>query len=103
MIELNEDNLDQVLAQHDKVMVLYGAGWCGVCRLIKPKFSQLAKDNNEIAFVYVDAEKYPNARQHANVSNLPTFAGFHKKELLSQGMGSKEETLKEIINEVASH
>ena len=37
-VELAEDNLSQVLNSTENVMVQYGAGWCGNCRIMKPKF-----------------------------------------------------------------
>ncbi len=76
MLDLTEDNLDAILMSNQKVIVQYGASWCGNCKLMKPKFKKLSQDNQDITFVYVDAEKLPNSRQYANVNNLPTFAGF---------------------------
>jgi len=40
--DLTSDSLDQVLATNAKVMVQYGAGWCGNCKITKPKFKRLA-------------------------------------------------------------
>ena len=42
MIDLIEDNLGEVLSSNKKVMVQYGATWCGNCRLTKPKFKRLS-------------------------------------------------------------
>lgn len=41
-IELTEDNLQQIVAQNDKVVVQYGASWYENCRIMKPKFKKLA-------------------------------------------------------------
>ncbi|WP_313361293.1 thioredoxin domain-containing protein, partial [Empedobacter sp.] len=35
-VELEQDNLAQVVADNNIVIVQYGAGWCGNCRLVKP-------------------------------------------------------------------
>ena len=51
--ELNSDTLDQFLGSHSKVMVQYGAGWCGNCKITKPKFKRLAETHTDIEFVYV--------------------------------------------------
>ena len=40
--ELKEDILDQVVADNAKVVVQYSAGWCGNCRIMKPKFKKWA-------------------------------------------------------------
>ena len=85
------------------VLVQYSAGWCGNCRIMKPKFKKLAGENEEVAFVLVDAEKYPVSRKMANVDNLPTFAAFKNGELVKQVQTNKFELLKELVDAVTSN
>ncbi|MGG9964463.1 thioredoxin family protein [Ferruginibacter sp. SUN106] len=99
MIELAEDNLEQLIAQHETVLVQYSAGWCGNCRLMKPKFKRLAGEQPNATFVMVDAEKFPASRKLASVNNLPTFASFKNGILLNQVQTNKEEQLKTLIDE----
>lgn len=101
--EISEDNLDVLLKSNKKVMVQYGATWCGNCKITKPKFKRMAEENADIEFYYVDAEKYPNSRQFANVSNLPTFAGFVDGKLVKEAQGNKVEVIQEVLNEVAGN
>ena len=103
MKELTQDNLGEVLSSNKKVMVQYGAGWCGNCRLTKPKFKRLSTENEDIAFLYVDAEKLPGTRQFADVSNLPTFAGFVDGKLVKQSQGNKIEVIQDVLNEVTNN
>ncbi len=103
LIELQEDNLETVIAGNDTVLVQYSAGWCGNCRLMKPKFKRMSTENESITFVLVDAEKFPNSRKLANVSNLPTFAGFKSGALVNQVQTNKEEILKTLFNEITSN
>jgi len=103
MIDLIEDNLGEVLSSNKKVMVQYGAGWCGNCRLTKPKFKRLSTENEDITFLYVDAEKLPGTRQFADVSNLPTFAGFVDGKLVKQSQGNKIEVIQDVLHEVTNH
>lgn len=99
MIEITtENNLSEVLSQNDKAIVLFGAAWCGNCRMVKPKFKNLASEHSDVTFVYVDAEKSPDARKHAKIVNLPTFASFKGGELVSQCEGNKIEHAKELIS-----
>jgi thiol-disulfide isomerase/thioredoxin len=53
MLELKEDNLAQTMEL--KTVVLYGAPWCGNCRLLKPKFKKLSSETDGVQFVYVNA------------------------------------------------
>lgn len=99
-LELTEDNLNQYLADNRKVMVQYAATWCGNCRIMKPKFKKLAAENEEVAFLIVDAEKFPESRKFAKVDNLPTFAAFENGVLVDQVQTNKAEVLTELFEKV---
>lgn len=101
--ELTEDNLDAILGSSKKVMIQYGASWCGNCKIIKPKFKNLAEQNPDIEFIYADAEKFPGSRQFADVSNLPTFAGFVDGKLAAQSQGNKIEVIQEVLNALTTN
>ncbi len=99
--ELTEDNLQSIVKENDKVVVQYSATWCGNCRIMKPKFKKLASELGDVKFVMVDAEKNPNSRQLADVSNLPTFATFINGEKKNQAQTNKFDVLKELVTEIA--
>lgn len=101
--ELTEDNLQAILDTNNKVMVQFSAGWCGNCRIMKPKFKKMAEENQQIAFVVVDAEKFTESRKLASVTNLPTFAAFHNGTLLNQVQTNKAEQLKTLVDEIAGN
>lgn len=103
MTELLKDNLNDVLQQNETVVVQYSASWCGNCRIMKPKFKKLAAENPEMAFVLVDAEKFPNSRNLATVDNLPTFATFKSGQFEKQVQTNKFDVLKSLVDEVADY
>ena len=100
LIELQEDNLAEIIKENDKVLVQYMATWCGNCRIMKPKFKKLAGENEEIPFVLVDAEKFPESRKLAEVDNLPTFASYENGKKRNQVQTNKFKVLKELVDEV---
>ena len=100
LIELNEDGLQELVANNEKVVVQYSASWCGNCRIMKPKFKKLAGENEAVTFVIVDAEKFPESRKLANVSNLPTFATFVNGALVNQTQTNKQELLNDLVHEI---
>ncbi|SDS40425.1 Thioredoxin [Gillisia sp. Hel1_33_143] len=101
--ELEQDNLNEVVANNQTVVVQYMAGWCGNCRVMKPKFKKLAGENEGSTFLLVDAEKFPESRKMAKVDNLPTFATFKNGSLVNQVQTNKFELLKDLVDEVASN
>ncbi|HSD14964.1 MAG TPA: thioredoxin family protein [Flavobacterium sp.] len=100
LIELNEDTLQNIVGTNEKVVVQFSASWCGNCRIMKPKFKRLSTENENIAFVLVDAENSPESRKLANVSNLPTFATFVNGKLVNETQTNKAEVLTELVNEI---
>ena len=100
-VEIKEDNLKEVIGKNPKALVQFGAAWCGNCRLMKPKVKRMAQADENIQFIYVDAEKFAESRKMAEVTNLPTFAIYKDGEFVNQVVTSKEENLKELYNEIA--
>lgn len=101
--ELETDTLQNLIKENEKVVVQYGATWCGNCRIMKPKMKRLSNDYEGITFLYVDAEKLPESRKLASVTNLPTFATFSGGSLVNQIQTNKEEALKTLIDEIANN
>lgn len=100
LTELTEDNLSQIVSENPKVVVQYMATWCGNCRIMKPKFKKLASENNDMDFVLVDAEKFPESRKLAQVDNLPTFATFVNGVKVNQTQTNKFDVLKALVDEI---
>ena len=99
-IELEFDNLDTLLTQYDKTLVMYGAGWCGNCKLLKPKFKKVSTENEDIAFAYVDADKLPNSRSLVTLSNIPTIVAFNKTENVGQSEGNKIDVVYSVLEKI---
>ena len=100
--ELTEDNLGELVAREKLVLVQFSAGWCGNCRIMKPKFRKMSEEFEEAIFVIVDAEKFPDSRKLAEVDNLPTFAAFRDGSLVNQVQTNKSDVLKEFVDEAAT-
>ena len=101
--ELATDTLIEELKTNKKVLVQYSAGWCGNCRIMKPKFKKMSSKNESMHFLMVDAEKNPNSRKLADVSNLPTFAFFKNGELVNEVQTNKADVLLNFVDEAANH
>ncbi len=101
--EIAEDNLPQIVSENNTVVVQFSATWCGNCRIMKPKFKKLASENENVAFVIVDAEKFPESRKMAKVDNLPTFATYKNGAFVNQVQTNKFEILNDLVNEVTNN
>ncbi|HLS12539.1 MAG TPA: thioredoxin family protein [Flavobacteriaceae bacterium] len=101
--ELEQDNLQEYVESGDTVVVQYMAGWCGNCRLMKPRFKKLARETEGATFLLVNAEKFPESRKLATVDNLPTFATFKDGKFVNQVQTNKFDQLKELVDEVTNN
>lgn len=101
--ELNSDILADVVGSNELVFVQFSAGWCGNCRIMKPKFKKFATENENAKFVFIDAEKFPESRKLAKVDNLPTFAAFKAGDLVGQTQTNKADVLKTFIDEITNN
>lgn len=98
--ELSQDNLGSIIANNPKVVVQYSATWCGNCRIMKPKFKKLATEREDAVFVIADAEKFPESRKLASVTNLPTFATFTNGSFFEQVQTNKFEMLQDLVAKI---
>ena len=101
--ELSTDTLLEEVKTNEKVLVQFSAGWCGNCRIMKPKFKKMSVENENIHFLMVDAEKNPNSRKLADVSNLPTFAFFNGGKLINEVQTNKADLLLNFVDEAANY
>jgi thiol-disulfide isomerase/thioredoxin len=101
--ELAEDNLEELIKDQSLVLVQYSAGWCGNCRIMKPKFKKFSSEMESVSFYIVDSEKFPNSRKLAKVDNLPTFACFRNGVCTGQIQTNKSDVLKNFIDEASSN
>ena len=96
-LEIENDNLAEIIASNETVLVQFSATWCGNCKIMKPKFKKMASENESIPFLMIDAEKFTESRKLANVDNLPTFAAFKNGVLVNQTQTNKTEVLADLV------
>ena len=101
--ELTQDNLADLIGDQPLAFVQYSAGWCGNCRIMKPKFKQFSNEMEDVPFFVVDSEKFPESRKLANVDNLPTFASFKDGKNSGQIQTNKTDILKSFIDEASAN
>jgi thioredoxin 1 len=99
VIDAQDSNFKTLLQEHPQVVVKFYADWCGNCRLFKPKYKRISEEEGykNIAFLDIDAQNNPEARQLANVNTLPYFAIFRNGELIDGVSTNKEDAFKELL------
>ncbi len=97
-----DENFDSLVSDNQKVVVKFYAGWCGSCRLFKPKYKRIAQEDSyqNIAFLDVNAEENPEARKSAGVNNLPFFAVYQDGKLVDCISTNQEDSFRELLSKI---
>ncbi|KAJ7863078.1 thioredoxin-like protein [Mycena olivaceomarginata] len=71
--------VDSSTAAGKTIVVDFHAVWCGPCKMIAPKYNQLASQNPQVQFLRVDVDEQPQISQTFRVSAMPTFFAIKSK------------------------
>eukprot|EP00898_Chlorokybus_atmophyticus_P006900 jgi/Chlat1/7210/Chrsp57S06759 len=73
-----DEALKEAKTANKLVIVDFTAAWCGPCRVIAPKYSQLSEreEYKETMFLKVDVDEVKEVAQQCGVSCMPTFQFF---------------------------
>jgi len=82
----------------DKLVVVdFTASWCGPCQRIAPIFAALADEMTDVVFVKVDVDENEETAAECNISAMPTFQFYKKKDKVHEFSGASEDKIKEAI------
>jgi thiol-disulfide isomerase/thioredoxin len=97
--DLDDTSFEATLAATPRAVVDFHAGWCGPCRLIKPKFKALAERFPHVAFFMVDGEAAPAARKSVQIDGLPFFGLYRDGQLVLGRNTARIEALEALVVE----
>jgi thioredoxin 1 len=91
-MEINSVELQERINNGDKIIVEFWAEWCGPCRMMKPAFEKVAKENTSDVKMYtmnVDLNKETSIA--LGVRSIPTIKIFNAGELIETKVGMLSE------------
>lgn len=92
-----QSHLDQLVADHDVVLVDFYADWCGPCKMLEPTIETLAAESDAV-MAKVDVDAHQALAQQYRVQGVPTLYLFADGEPVEQMVGVQDKgTLEQKI------
>ena len=85
---------------NDKSILYFTATWCPPCKMIKPIYENMAKENPEVAFGKVDIDDNAEAAAKYEISGVPTFILFSKDDVHGRFTGADQSQLEKLVGDL---
>lgn len=98
VINLNDQNFNDQLKEHNVLLVMFYAPWCSHCKKMKPEYLAAAKDLSASGYskclAMVDCTVNPEVTEQFNIEGFPTI------KLFKNGKYVKDYTGKRTVEEI---
>ncbi len=92
--------VDKFKSINDKSILYFTATWCPPCKMIKPIYENMAKENPEVAFGKVDVDDNAEAAAKYEISGVPTFILFAKEDVYARFTGADQGQLEKLVGDL---
>ena len=78
-------NFEELINSSEKVMIKFGASWCGPCKVMDKRLAPLIEEGLNV--YKVDVEEWTSLGAKLGVRNLPTTIVFQNGEVIDKILG----------------
>jgi len=101
MENVSSDVVKQLQSEGNKLLVSYSAAWCGPCRMLTPRLSELSKQYPEFKFVKVDVDQNKDCVTELGITSVPTIMIYDGQNLIDRSNGAKPDGYyKEFLDKI---
>jgi len=83
----------QLQSEGKKILVQYTASWCGPCRALTPRLSNLSNKYTDVTFVKVDVDENMDSAQELMISTVPTVMIYNGDLLVNRSAGANHDAV----------
>ena len=100
-VNVTKDRFEQLITDHDTVLVDFWASWCGPCRMFGPIYEEASERHGDVVFAKVDTEAEQELAAAFGIRSIPTLMAFREQVLLYAQPGAlPAEALEDLIGQV---
>ncbi|KAJ7212086.1 thioredoxin-like protein [Mycena pura] len=83
------------------IVVDFHAEWCGPCKVIAPRFNQLASQNPQVQFLRVDVDEQSQIAEAFHITAMPTFFAIKDQSVVGTLRGADPKALAHLVRQHA--
>ena len=96
--EINAEDYEQLKESTNPIVIDFHATWCGPCKILSPILEELQEEMEEVEFVKLDVDQFPQISGANQVMGVPTVVIMKDGEIKDKFVGVQpKETIKEKI------
>jgi len=99
-IEIGSENFEQFATAEKPFIIDVWAEWCPPCKMMKPIFEDLAKQNSDYIFGTLDFQKEDGLAKRLQVKCLPTFIVMKGGKVYGRITGALASNPKELLEKI---
>jgi thioredoxin 1 len=98
----SQDHLEQLVSEHDVVLVDFHADWCGPCKMLEPTVEEIAAETDALV-LKVDIDELQELARDEGVRSVPTLQFYQGGEQAKRVIGVQDkDDLLDIIEELSN-
>lgn len=92
-LAVTNENLDEIMASEQPVVIDFWAEWCGPCRMVAPIIDELADEyEGRVKVCKCDIEECSDAVARFGIRNIPTIIFVKGGEIVDKQVGAAKKS-----------
>ena len=101
MENVSSSVVKQLQSEGNKILVSYSAAWCGPCKALTPRLTELSKQYPEFKFLKVDIDQNRDAVNELMINSVPTVMIYDGQNQIDRSNGARpDQYYKEFLDKI---